>query len=158
MILCIIHQLIWSWMHDSGSSAPEFTRKHIMKCETCRQTIDAMSCLDNSLQKKNETPADTWHAAVMNEIHHVGQEINTPWPMVRTLQLTMAGAMAAALVVALLVYNSGPSLETRDKADGLLAGPVSTLEHWVASLENEGTALEQDARSAARMATQCLPF
>ena len=157
MILCRIHQWLWSQAHDSVCPLPESTRKHLLKCEACRDVTKAMNAVDGSLRLANPSPSEEWHSALMDEIRRIPPPLSKTAPTVRSLPLALAG-MAAALAVALYLYDFGSSVDSSHNSDDILAGSMSVLDDLASSLKNESIALEQDLRHAARMATACLPL
>ena len=157
MILCIIHQWLWSRAHDSKRPVPEFTRKHLLKCTICRKMTDSMRSMDDSLRLPDESVSEEWHEALMSEIQRIPPPLRKSVPVMRPLPLALVG-MATVLVLALLLRDSAPPPDAAYGFDSTLSSSMATLEELASSLENESDALEQDAIYAARMATACLPF
>jgi anti-sigma factor RsiW len=158
MNICTLHQWLWSRAHDSGLPLPAFSQKHISGCSGCRESIEAMRTVDDSLRISPAPLDEEWHAAVMRDIRRIPPPLKQPAPAKYPLRLALAGAAAiiAAVVFLKAVSPKADLPENSIAAEG--ESSVVSLTDLAFSLENESAALEKDVIAAARMATCCLPF
>jgi len=157
MILCTLHQWLWSCACDDGRAVPALTRRHLKRCAACRASVAAMQELDAKFgQEQPVAPDERWQAEVMRAVRSTARP--QPQPVMWPLPVTLAAALTVVVLVALLKKESltVPSDRTAEQWLGLSL--VSVAGEMTRSLENEGAALEQDLQQALQIATSCLPF